>query len=160
MEYVEAKNTEEDFKAFLKLEEAFNRYYEKKGIGDQYKRVPFEKQAMAEHVSEYAKFLGANWYFIFVKDKDQYVGYFAGTIEPMPAGYVTREVGYADSMIILEKYRDQGVGRKCMDMFTAWLKERGIQFCQLHVKSKNTEAVEKYRKWGFETDELRMWKKI
>ena len=52
MEYVAAKNTEEDFKAFLKLEGAFNRYYEKKGIGDQYKRVPFEKQAMAEHVTQ------------------------------------------------------------------------------------------------------------
>ncbi len=160
MEFVKAKNNEEDFKGFLKLEEAFNRYYEKKDIGGQYKRIPFEKQSSADHVLEYAKFLHDDWYFIFAKEKSEYVGYFAGTISAMPQGYKTREVGYADSMIILDKYRDKGMGQKCMDLFVKWLKEKGIEFCQLHVKAQNTDVVAKYKKWGFEIDEHRMWKKI
>jgi ribosomal protein S18 acetylase RimI-like enzyme len=63
-------------------------------------------------------------------------------------------------MSVLTEYRGRGISTKMRDAFYKWLKEQDVHFCKLAVKVKNQEAFEIYKKWGFEVDEYRMWKKI
>jgi len=159
MEYVLAKNTEEDFQGFLKLEEEFDRHYVNLGIGEQYVRIPFEEQEQISR-EEFADYFKNEGYFLLAKEGSEYIGYIAGGIQEMPRGYAMRKVGYLDSIIVAEKYRGQGISKQMRDLFFEWLKSKDITICQLHVKTKNTEVIDMYEKWGFEPDELRLWKKI
>ncbi len=155
-----AKNTKADFKGFLKLEKEFSEYYTALGIGKQYKRMSFKEEPLSNHKTEFAEYLKKDRFFIFAKNLDEYAGYLAGYIEKMHISYKMRRVGYLDSMIVAEKYRNQGIGKRLRDKFFHWLKSKGIAVCRLEVKAKNWQAIKLYKKWGFKVDELRLWKKI
>jgi ribosomal protein S18 acetylase RimI-like enzyme len=159
MEYILAKNTEEDFQGFLRLDEEWDRRYVSLGVGEQYVRVPFLEQTEAEKRADFANFK-EDEYFIFAKDGDEYAGYLFGCLKDTSYSYKIRRVGYLDSLIVSEKYRGQGISTKMKELFFDWLRSKNITICQIHVNAKNTSALDIYKKWGFEVDELRLWRKI
>lgn len=159
MELVKAVNNETDFQVFLRLEKEFNAYYDKLKVGEQYVRIPAEQISDEEYKKEFLTYLEGG-YFMWGKEGDEYIGYIAGSVDNLTSGYKEGKIGHLDSIIITEKHRHHGLGKILLDSFFDWLKEQGIQICQLHVKSKNTEAVDYYEKMGFEVDNLRMWKRI
>ena len=159
MELVKAVNSEADFQVFLKLEKEFNAYYDKLGVGEQYVRVPAEQIPEAEYKREFLSYLEGG-YFMWAKEGDEYIGYIAGSVDNLTSGYKEGRVGHLDSIIITKEYRHRGLSKILVDSFFNWLKEQNVEICQLHVKSKNTEAVDYYKKMGFEVDNIRMWKKI
>ncbi|MBP9856231.1 MAG: GNAT family N-acetyltransferase [Candidatus Pacebacteria bacterium] len=159
MELDKVENNETDFQTFLRLEKEFNTYYDKLGVGDQYVRVPADEISDEEYKKEFLSYFEGG-YFMWAKEGDEYVGYITGSVENLPSGYKDGQVGHLDSVIVTEKYRHQGMGKIMIESLFEWFREQGIEICQLHVKSKNTEAVDYYKKRGFEVDNLRMWKKI
>lgn len=159
MELVKVENREEDFQIFLKLEKEFNAYYDRLGVGEQYVRIPAEQISDEEYKKEFLSYLEGG-YFMWAKEGEEYIGYISGSIDNLPSGYKDGQVGHLDSVIVTEKYRNQGLGQILVESLFDWLKGQGIEICQLHVKSKNTDAVAYYEKMGFEVDNLRMWKRI
>lgn len=160
MEYILAKNNEEDFQGFLKLDEEWDQYYVSLGVGEQYVRVPFKEQTEADKKNEFVEQLEKDDFFLFAKDGNKYVGYLFGECKDTSYSYKIRNVGYLDSLIVAEKYRGQGIATKMKELFFDWLRSKNVTICQIHVQAKNTETVNIYKKWGFEVDELRLWKKI
>jgi ribosomal protein S18 acetylase RimI-like enzyme len=158
MEYTPAQHTEEDFSGFVALEEAFDRHYVLHEIGEQYVRVPFADKPEEATRSEFDDCLKG--FFVFAKDNGEYAGYVSGFIQDQDLSYQTRRIGVLHNIIVDEKFRGQGISTKLRDVFFEWLQSEGISFCQLHVAVKNTHAIDVYKKWGFEVDELRLWKKI
>jgi ribosomal protein S18 acetylase RimI-like enzyme len=160
MEYILAKNNEEDFQGFLKLSEEWDRRYVILCVGEQYVRVPFTEQTETDKKKEFAEQLEKEDFFLFAKEGDKYAGYLFGECKDTSYSYKIRNVGYLDSLIVAEKYRGQGVASKMKELFFEWLRSKNVTICQIHVNAKNPEALEVYKKWGFEVDELRLWKKI
>jgi ribosomal protein S18 acetylase RimI-like enzyme len=160
MEYILAKNNEEDFQGFLKLEEEFDRHYVTLGVGEQFVRVSFSEKPEEAKRMEFEKNFKSEAYFLFVKEGEEYVGYISGVIEENDQSYKARQLGIMDTIVVSEKYKGKGISNKMRDMFFEWLKSKNVNICQLHVIAKNVSALEIYKKWGFEIDELRLWKKI
>jgi|GEM_PF-2282381 len=160
MEYVPAKDTKEDFDGFVKLEAEFDSHYVTIGAGEQYTRIPFLEKPKGTDSKEFEYQLKKDGFFVFAKDGTEYAGYVFGYIKELDPSYKAGHVGILDSIIVAEKYRGKGISTKLRDLFFEWLHSKDIAFCQLEVKTQNTEALEIYKKWGFEIDELRMWKKF
>jgi GNAT superfamily N-acetyltransferase len=160
MEYILAKNNEEDFQGFLKLEEEFDRHYVNLGVGEQYVRVPFTEQTETDKKKDFSEYLTKDGFFLFAKEGDEYAGYIFGKCKDTSYSYKIRNIGYLDSTIVAEKYRGQGISTKMKDLFFDWLRSKDVTICQIHVNAKNPETLNIYKKWGFEVDELRLWKKI
>jgi ribosomal protein S18 acetylase RimI-like enzyme len=158
MEYVLAKNTEDDFRGFIQLDEEWDRRYVSLGVGEQYIRVPFSEQTETDKRADFADHLEEGEYFIFAKDGAEYAGYLLGETKDTSYSYKIRNIGYLDSLIVSEKYRAQGVATKMKEMFFDWLRSKNITICQIHVNAKNPDALNVYKKWGFEVDEFRLWK--
>lgn len=149
-----------DFNAFIGLEQQFSRCYDSLGVGKHYGRVQAEQIPISDHWLEFLNGFRQGSIFIYAEIDGNVCGYLMGLIEEMPTDYRTPNVGFLDSIIVAEDYRGQGVGQALRDHFFAWLKSNSIEFCQLTVKTENHAAITLYQKWGFATDELRMWKKI
>ena len=160
MELVKANDSEADFQRFLKLEKEFNSYYDSLGIGEQYVRIPADKIPVADYKKEFLSYLAGGSYFVFIREQNDYAGYISGSVDKLPSGYQDGLVGHLDSVIVTEKYCQQGLDKILMDSFFEWLRQQGVEICQLHVKAKNIKAVSYYEKMGFEVDNLRMWMKI
>ncbi|MCX6735529.1 MAG: GNAT family N-acetyltransferase [Candidatus Parcubacteria bacterium] len=160
MEYFLAKNTEEDFQGLFKLEEESDLYHVDINEGTPFIRVPFVEQSKKDYRKDFSDNFKNNHYLLFAKDDHEYVGCISGYIEELPQAYQSRNIGYLDDIIVAKKHRGQGISSEMRDLFFEWLRSKNVSYCTLDVKIKNTDAVEIYKKWGFKTDALHMWKKI
>ena len=61
---------------------------------------------------------------------------------------------WVEDMIILEKYRGQGLGKALLDDALAWAKKKGASRAQLLVDIENEPALGYYQHLGWETTQL------
>lgn len=61
---------------------------------------------------------------------------------------------WVEDMVIAEKYRGMGVGRKLLDAAISWAKEKGANRAQLLVDIENQPALGYYQHLGWETTQL------
>lgn len=108
-------------------------------------------------------------YFSFFKkefEKDSFIGFVAlegdeiiglarGSIKERPSFFIEDKEGKIESLIVKEKYRGKGVGKKLLNQIIDCLKERGAEVITLEVYLDNS-AREFYRKMGFKEQELKM----
>ena len=124
----------------------------------------FEK----EH-KEYDKFLDLNWTFgevgtrcfknhlikenscaFVVEDAEEIVGYLAGGESEVEDYRNVPKVAELDNMLVLEKYRGQGVGGMLYDAFIGWCKGRNVKLLRVEASAENKQAIGFYRRNGFE----------
>lgn len=165
MNIIEAQNTEADFRGFAALDTEFNRAYDMIGVGEEYGRIPAGEIGMDEYRVDFeAQLAHPRSRFLFAKDGDKYIGYLFGTIEAVNDGgyhtYRMNEVGRIESLAVAADAQGQGVSSRLRDAFFEWLKSEGVTICRVSVKTKNEKAAAIYHHWGFEADEVRMWKRI
>lgn len=161
MEITQAKNSEEDFQGFLSLEKEFSELYTNLGVDRQYQRMSFDEEPASNHRKEFEEYLNTpKSFFAFAKENSLYLGYIYGYLDDANQVYKIRQVGILDTIIVTKNSQDKGVATKMRDDFFSWLKNQNISICLLHAKVENQKALEIYKSWGFEIDELRLWKKI
>lgn len=108
---------------------------------------------------EYFKEVLNNGIIYIALADNKIIGYLAGSFN-VENTYVTKTLAEADNMYILEDYRKYGVGTKLMNEFKNECIKRGIQELKVTASAKNINAINFYRKKGFEDFELTLKMKL
>ncbi|WBW97340.1 GNAT family N-acetyltransferase [Oceanirhabdus sp. W0125-5] len=74
--------------------------------------------------------------------------------------FIPREFGWIENLIVKEKSRGLGIGKKLMDEAEDWLKSRGVKEIELNVYNFNKGAIALYEKLGYIDLSKKMIKKI
>jgi len=85
--------------------------------------------------------------FTFIAEVDEQ---FAGIIR----GYSSYNAAHISELIVLEEYRNKGVGRKLLESVEQYCKERNFQ--NLNCSTYGFQAPEFYKKYGFELEFTRV----
>lgn len=109
---------------------------------------PFEK----EGIEYFSDMLNNQVVFIAFVD-NSVVGYLAGSIN-VESSYVTKSLAELDNMFILENYRKYGIGTKLVNEFKKYCLNIGIQEIKVTASARNNNAINFYRKNGFEDFEV------
>lgn len=57
-------------------------------------------------------------------------------------------------------FRNKSMGKRMMEMFLAWCKEKQVDYIQLNVTAANTEAAKFYESLGFDAHQIIMEKRF
>lgn len=109
---------------------------------------PFEK----EGIEYFSDMLNNQVVFIALVD-NSIVGYLAGSIN-VESSYVTKSLAELDNMFILENYRKYGIGTKLVNEFKKYCLNIGIQEIKVTASARNNNAINFYKKNGFEDFEV------
>lgn len=109
---------------------------------------PFEK----EGIEYFSDMLNNQVVFIAFVD-NSVVGYLAGSIN-VESSYVTKSLAELDNMFILENYRNYGIGTKLVNEFKKYCLNIGIQEIKVTASARNNNAINFYKKNGFEDFEV------
>ena len=97
--------------------------------------------------------------FLFLAVSDgRPLGYVFGWIEKRSKNYwKTHRYGYICDIFVKEEFRGKGVGKALMEKAENWLREKGIEYINLEVYSKNP-FMKFYENLGYERLSVRMKK--
>lgn len=109
---------------------------------------PFEKDG-----EEYFSDLIKNEIVFIALVDNNVVGYLAGSIH-VESSYITKSLSELDNMFILEKYRKYGIGTKLINEFKNYCINLGIEELKVTASAKNINAINFYKKNGFEDYEV------
>lgn len=88
------------------------------------------------------------------------IGYIYGYIENEAGEFVHEGVAKIDSLYVEEKYRSQGIASKLIDTFTNFCREKNVTILEISVYKNNENALNLYKKRGFEIDTYHMKTRI
>lgn len=73
-----------------------------------------------------------------------------------PAPFMRVPYAKLDELVVDVDHQRQGIARRLISHFLAWLKERHMRDCRLIVVAENGGAIQLYKELGFETIHLEM----
>lgn len=88
------------------------------------------------------------------------VGYLIGSINESGRVRKTMKIAELNNMLVIEKQRGKGIGRKLFEEFLKWAKERRAKRMRVVSSAKNIQAINFYKKCGFFDWELTLEKEI
>ncbi len=100
---------------------------------------------------------------IFVAEvTNQVVGFVQCSVMTTPERPMLYERTFVsvDSLIVQERYRRQGIGRRLMERVHTWARERGIREIELNVFEFNDTAIRLYEQLGYRTISRRMHRRV
>lgn len=105
--------------------------------------------ALTEESKDYFEDLIKNQYVIVATLEDKIIGYLAGSINEK-GSYEEIQYGEINNMFIKEDYRLYGIGKKLINNFKNYCRNNNIRNLKVVASSKNKNAIEFYRKNGFD----------
>ena len=114
---------------------------------------------LTEEGKNYFKNLIINDYVVVALIDNEIVGYLAGTINGK-GSYEEIQYGEINNMLVNSNYRGYGIGKKLIDSFKSHCKENNIFHLKVTASFKNTNAIEFYKKNGFEEFDLTLTTKV
>ena len=90
-----------------------------------------------------------NHYVIVAILNDEIVGYLAGTINEK-GSYEEIQYGEINNMLIKDECRGYGIGKKLINNFKDYCMENNIYNVKVEASAKNKNAINFYKKNGFE----------
>ena len=105
--------------------------------------------ALTEEGKDYFEDLIKNQYVIVATLEDKIIGYLAGSINEK-GSYEEIQYGEINNMFIKEDYRLYGIGKKLINNFKNYCRNNNISNLKVVASSKNKNAIEFYRKNGFD----------
>ena len=88
---------------------------------------------------------------LFVAEsKGELVGLLAASIKDKSVAYQYHKTGYIAETIVLEPFRNQGIGQELYDHAISWFKACKVDYVELQVAAQNPEAREFWERQGFE----------
>lgn len=114
---------------------------------------------LSDKGKEYFTDLIENHYVIVATEKEEIIGYLAGSINEK-GSYTEIQYGEIDNMIVKDEYRGSGIGKELINNFKEYCKSNGINNIKVMASYKNRNAVEFYHKNGFEEFEVTLTTKI
>lgn len=107
-----------------------------------------ENWPMSQDGEKYFKSLIEENYVVVAIIKDEIVGYLAGSINEK-GSYEEIQYGEVNNMFIKSECRGYGVGKSLINNFKKYCISHGINNLIVTASSKNLNAIEFYRKNGF-----------
>lgn len=104
---------------------------------------------LTEEGKNYFTDLINNHYVVVAIINNEIVGYLAGTINEK-GSYEEIQYGEINNMFIKDKLRGYGVGKRLINSFKDYCKENGIDNLIVTASSKNSNAINFYKRNGFE----------
>ena len=114
---------------------------------------------LSEEGKEYFLDLINNHYVIVALLDNNIVGYLAGSIEEK-CSYVEVQYGEINNMLVKDEYRGYGIGKSLIDNFKEYCRTKDILNIKVVSSYKNKNAIEFYRKNGFEEFDITLTTKI
>jgi len=105
--------------------------------------------ALSNEGKEYFEDLINNHYVVVALLDNETVGYLAGTINDK-GSYENVQYGEINNMFIKDSCRGYGVGKALVKEFKLYCKNNGIDNLIVTASAKNTNAINFYKKNGFE----------
>ena len=103
---------------------------------------------LTEEGKKYFEDLINNHYVVVAILNNEIVGYLAGTINEK-GSYEDVQYGEINNMFINDNYRGYGIGKKLINSFKDYCKERNINNLIVTASSKNINAINFYKNNGF-----------
>ena len=100
-----------------------------------------------------------NHYVIVAILNNEIVGYLAGSISEK-GSYEEIQYGELNNMFINENIRGYGIGKKLIDSFKNYCKNNNIDNIKVTASFKNKDAINFYKKCGFNEFDLTLTMKI
>jgi ribosomal protein S18 acetylase RimI-like enzyme len=85
---------------------------------------------------------------LVAESKGEIVGYIVGNLKKEQIR-VKSKYAELEDMLVLPKFRNQGIGSKLLEEFISWCKQKGISCLSAKVTVKNQQAVKFYKERGF-----------
>ncbi len=102
-----------------------------------------------------------NWYTIIAEADGKPIGYLNGSIDNFGYRYPQlQKVAVIENVGVIPEYQNKGIGKLLMEDFKKWAKENKAIQIQLTSFSKNTQALDWYKKLGFEPSDIILQKDI
>lgn len=90
-----------------------------------------------------------NGLFLVALDGMKYVGYM-NAIERTSESYRTPvKCAALENIVVLPEYQRKGIGKKMIEIFASWCRDRGIQKVSNGTLSRNQNALQFFHKLGF-----------
>jgi len=161
MEIREIKKGELDFLWNFEKE---NRKFDEEVLGDKFS--PFyiseinekEKKSWSDELKK--SFKKSDVKIFVAEEKNKIVGYIWTNTHFLEYLNPKKKVGYVNEMFVTKKFRGKGISTKLMVKSMEWFKSQDIEYVSLCVFTGNKDAVEIYKKFGFELFSGYMRKKI
>jgi len=109
---------------------------------------PFEKDG-----EEYFAYMLNNEIVLIAITDNNIIGYLAGSIN-CQSSYVTKSLAEIDNMFVIEEYRKIGLGSKLINEFKKYCFDLGIEEIKVTASAKNINAINFYKKNGFDDFEV------
>jgi len=88
---------------------------------------------------------------LFVAEiKGELVGLLAASLKEKSIAYQYHKAGYIAETIVLEPFRNQGIGQELYDYAINWFKASKVDYVELQVAAQNPEARDFWERKGFE----------
>ncbi len=84
------------------------------------------------------------------KSEERVIGYLVGSVRKADSYRTIKDQAELDNMFVIEEFRGQKVGKKLVDKFFEWVKDKGVKNITVTASAKNEKAIDFYRKCGFE----------
>ena len=88
---------------------------------------------------------------LIAEQDGEVIGFLLGEIQKRPPIFKTSHQAYIDSIGVVGRKRNQGIGGLMLDYFAKWAGEKGVPYIMLSVVVENTAAMRFYEKHGFKT---------
>lgn len=114
---------------------------------------------LTEEGKAYFEDLIKNHYVVVATLDDEIVAYLAGTINEK-CSYEEIQYGEINNMIVTGNRRGLGIGKLLIDSFKNYCKEHGINNIKVEASAKNANAINFYKKNGFNDFNVTLTTKI
>ena len=156
------KAEQKDKKGFSELEREFYKAYEEMGIEAYLQPTHYADIKEEDLVRLFEESLNDKYFFYVAEEDERIVGYIFAEVQPVESKelYKVQEVGFIDSLVVLEAYRNKGIGTELLNRAIDWFKSNGITICKIGVMKENSKVLQMYEKIGFQAENIKMWKQI
>ena len=104
---------------------------------------------LSEEGKNYFEDLIKNEYVIIAIEDENIIGYLAGTINEK-GSYELIQYGEINNMLVDNNYRGSGIGKQLINCFKEYCKNKNITNLKVVASAKNLNAIDFYKKQGFE----------
>lgn len=87
--------------------------------------------------------------FLVALDGQKYVGYMNALERESESYRISVRCAVLENIMVLPEYQLKGIGKKMMDIFIEWCRNRGVQKISTSAFMRNTNAIAFYRHLGF-----------
>jgi len=149
------KPNNKDLETYKKLELEF--YLHHKPYGTLLQDVDPRKRNLKKEFASIIK--DKNTFFRFVEINEEIAGYVYGIIQKIgenEKGW--KKIGDLNSIIVLKKFRNQGLAQFMTKEFFSWLKSKNIQYVESSCNVKNANIIKFNKKLGFKEQHIKFGK--